>query len=162
MATCYTHLGISQAKSKTGEELSVPVSQTGAPPAGGELLAGISRRMVQILARHVGKGPTKCKTHWAGGDMLVVVLGGGYTDAERTLYERGRAEDVRAYRSAIQDALKEDMSTEVESLTGRTVVAFMSCSHQQPDLLVEIFVLEPLAPGDGDRPVAAPEEPAAA
>src|SRR3954463_16006280 len=111
---------------------------------GGELLASISRRIVQLLARHAGKGPTKCKTHWAGPDTLVVVLGGGYTEAERTLYERGRAEDVRAYRTAIQDALSEDMTTEVEELTARRVVAFMSTSHQDPDLLVEIFVLEPL------------------
>jgi len=113
-------------------------------PEGGELLASISRRIVQLLARHAGKGPTKCKTHWAGPDTLVVVLGGGYTEAERTLFERGRAEDVRAYRTAIQDALSEDMTAEVEELTARRVVAFMSTSHQDPDLLVEIFVLEPL------------------
>src|SRR4051812_38707084 len=111
---------------------------------GGELLASISRRIVQLLARHAGKGPTKCKTHWAGPDTLVVILGGGYTEAERTLYERGHADDVRAYRSAIQDALSDDMTREVEELTGRSVVAFMSTSHQDPDLNVEIFVLKPL------------------
>jgi len=114
---------------------------------GGELLASISRRIVQLLARHAGKGPTKCKTHWAGPDLLVVVLGGGYTEAERTLYERGHAEDVRAYRSAIQEALSEDMTAEVEELTRRKVIAFMSTSHQDPDLLVEIFVLEPVREG---------------
>jgi uncharacterized protein YbcI len=81
---------------------------------GGELLASISRRIVQLLARHAGKGPTQCKTYWAGPDMLVVVLGGGYTEAEQTLYERGQAEDVRAYRTAIQHALSSDMSSEVE------------------------------------------------
>jgi len=36
------------------------------------------------------------------------------------------------------------MTREVAELTGRKVVAFMSGSHQNPDLLVEIFVLEPL------------------
>lgn len=123
-------------------------------PEGGELLASISRRIVQLLARRVGKGPTKCKTHWAGPDMLVVVLGGAATEAERTLYERGREEDVRAYRTAIQAALSEDMTGEVEELTGRTVVAFMSTSHQDPDLMVEIFCLEPLQEGVDGRPVA--------
>ena len=143
--------------------MSAPISGS-IIPAGGELLASISRRIVQLLARHAGKGPTKCKTHWAGSDTLVVVLGGGYTEAEQTLYERGRAEDVRAYRSAIQDALSADMSNEVESLTGRKVVAFMSCSHQEPDLLVEIFVLEPLISEDGDgdgRPSVAEDAPVA-
>ena len=116
-------------------------------PEGGELLASISRRIVQLLARRAGKGPTKCKTHWAGPDILVVVLGGGYTEAEHTLFERGRADDVRAYRSAILEALREDMTAEVEELTGRSVVAFMSTSNQDPDLLVEIFVLA--SQGDG-------------
>jgi uncharacterized protein YbcI len=102
-------------------------------PEGGELLASISRRIVQLLAQHAGKGPTKCKTHWAGPNILVVVRG-GYTEAERTLYERGRAQDVRAYRDAIQDALGQEMGAEVEKLTGRKVVAFMSTSHQEPDL----------------------------
>jgi uncharacterized protein YbcI len=125
-------------------------------PGGGELLASISRRIVQLFARHAGKGPTRCKTHWAGPDLLIVVLGGGYTEAEQTLYERGRAEDVRAYRSAIQEALREDMTAEVEELISRKVVAFMSTSHQDPDLLVEVFVLEPVA---GEASVA--ELPAA-
>jgi uncharacterized protein YbcI len=130
---------------------------------GGELLASISRRTVQVLARHAGKGPTKCKSHWAGPDMLVVVLGGGYTEAEETLYERGRAEDVRAYRAAIQDALSEDVASEVETLTERSVVAFMSASHQDPDLQVEIFVLEPLpgAATDGSQLTASEPPPAA-
>jgi uncharacterized protein YbcI len=142
--------------------MSLSISDGDAPVAdrleGGELLASISRRTVQVLARHAGKGPTKCKTHWAGPDMLVVVLGGGYTDAEQTLYERGRGEDVRAYRTALQDALSEDMATEVEALTGRKVVAFMSASHQGPDLQVEIFVLEPLAAASVDGGQLAPSE----
>jgi uncharacterized protein YbcI len=121
-------------------------------PTGGELLAAVSRRIVRLFARHAGKGPTKCKTHWAGPDTLVVVLGGGYTEAEQTLFERGRGPDVIAYRAAIQDALEEKMRSEVEGLTGRSVVAFMSASHQDPDLMVEIFVLESLADGDGARP----------
>jgi uncharacterized protein YbcI len=145
--------------------VSIEISKDGsdgARPGGGELLASISRRIVQLLARRAGKGPTKCKTHWAGSDMLVVVLGGGYTEAERTLYERGRAEDVRAYRTAIQDALAEDMAGEVKELTGRDVVAFMSTSHQDPDLLVEIFVLEPLQDGLDVPSIAPPERAPAA
>jgi len=44
------------------------------------------------------------------------------------------------------------MRSEVEDLTGRRVVAFMSASHQDPDLMVEIFVLESPGDGDGARP----------
>jgi uncharacterized protein YbcI len=94
--------------------------------------------------------------------MLVVVLGAGYTEAERTLYERGRAEDVRAYRNAIQVALGQELGAEVEKLTGRKVVAFMSTSHQEPDLQVEIFVLKPFADVSSVTHVSAPERAPAA
>jgi hypothetical protein len=35
----------------------------------------------------------------------------------------------------------------VEGLTGRKVRAFMSANHQDPDLAVELFVLEPQQTG---------------
>ena len=34
---------------------------------------------------------------------------------------------------------------EIEALTGRKVVGFMSDNHVDPDLAVEVFVLEPPA-----------------
>lgn len=110
---------------------------------GGEVLASISTQIVQLLRDAVGKGPTRCKTHWAGSDMLLVVLGGGYLTSEQTLYAAGRAADVRAGRQALQDVLEERMRAVVEQHVGRRVVAFMSAQHQDPDLQVEIFVLEP-------------------
>lgn len=110
---------------------------------GGEVLASISTQIVQLLRDAVGKGPTRCKTHWAGSDMLLVVLGGGYLTSEQTLYAAGRGADVRAGRQALQDVLEERMRAVVEQHVGRRVVAFMSAQHQDPDLQVEIFVLEP-------------------
>jgi hypothetical protein len=41
----------------------------------------------------------------------------------------------------------------IERLTGRTVVAFMSASHQRPDIQVEMFVL------DGDADLRGSAEP---
>jgi uncharacterized protein YbcI len=38
-----------------------------------------------------------------------------------------------------------DISREIEDLTGRKVVGFMSDNHIDPDLAVEVFVLEPVA-----------------
>ena len=46
---------------------------------------------------------------------------------------------------ALQQTLAERMKKTVEELTGRSVVAFMSASHQEPDLSAEIFVLAPEA-----------------
>ena len=41
--------------------------------------------------------------------------------------------------------METDLSREIEELTGRKVVGFMSDNHIDPDLAVEVFVLEPRA-----------------
>jgi uncharacterized protein YbcI len=112
-------------------------------PQGGEALAAISNGVVRLMREATGKGPTRSKTHWAGSDTLLVVLGGGYLDAEKTLYAAGRADDVRQSRQAIQDVLENRLRALVEENIGRKVVAFMSTAHQDPDLQLEIFMLEP-------------------
>jgi hypothetical protein len=38
-----------------------------------------------------------------------------------------------------------DFVAAIEDLTGRTVIAFMSANHIDPDLAAEVFVLEPAA-----------------
>ncbi len=127
---------------------------------GGQLLVAISGAMVTIFRNFLGKGPERCKTYWVGSDMLVVVLGGGYSTAEQTLFEAGRGAAVQESRLALQQILADEMKAMVESLTGRKVVAFLSASHQEPDLSVETFLLQPL---ESDSPAAfqrrASEEP---
>ena len=107
------------------------------------LLVAVSAAMVTTFREVTGKGPDHCKTYWAGKDTLLILLTGGYTVAEQTLFEAGRGGLVQDSRRAIQQAMAKRMSERVEDLTGRKVVAFMSASHQDPDLSVEILVLEP-------------------
>jgi uncharacterized protein YbcI len=40
--------------------------------------------------------------------------------------------------------MRVDMSREIVQLTGRKVIRFMSDNYIDPDLAVEVFVLEPL------------------
>lgn len=138
-----------------------PVAEQTPRLAGGQLLVAISDAMVRVFRDFLGKGPDRCKTYWAGSDMLVILLGGGYTVAEQTLYDAGRGDAVQDSRHALQKALEDKSRAMVERLTGRQVVAFMSASHQSPDLSAEIFVLAPL---EADSPVAFPspslEQPA--
>ncbi|MDQ3356567.1 MAG: DUF2294 domain-containing protein [Actinomycetota bacterium] len=79
----------------------------------------------------------------AGSDLVVVLLRGGFTIAEQTLYEGGHESSVRDSRHALQDTLEGRMTDIIEELTRRKVVAFMSASHQDPDLQVELLLLEP-------------------
>ncbi|MBA2765309.1 MAG: DUF2294 family protein [Thermoleophilaceae bacterium] len=115
---------------------------------GGRMLVALSREIVGIFRDSVGKGPDQCRTYWAGKDMVVVLLSGGYTAAEQTLFEAGRGSTVQESRHAIQQALGARMRSAVESVAGRQVIAFMSASHQAPDLSAELFVF---APQSGDR-----------
>lgn len=119
---------------------------------GGQLLVAISNSMVRLFRDFLGKGPERCKTFWAGSDMLVVLLGGGYTVAEQTLYDDGKGGAVQDSRHALQMTLEARATEIVEGLTARSVVAFMSASHQDPDLSAEIFVLSAAKP---DAPEAA-------
>jgi uncharacterized protein YbcI len=121
---------------------------------GGQLLSQVSSEMVGIFRDFLGKGPERCKTYWAGSDLLVILLGGGFTVAEQTLFEAGRGEAVQDSRLALQQTLAKRMTATVEELTGRKVIAFMSASHQDPDLSAEIFVLEP---EEADSPAASPD-----
>ncbi|NLT06523.1 MAG: DUF2294 family protein [Solirubrobacterales bacterium] len=109
----------------------------------GEVLASISNRVVGLMREAVGKGPTRCKTHWAGDDIVIVVLGGGFLASEQTLYEAGREDQVKANRAAIQEVLEQEMRKIIEEHVGRRVTAFMSTQHQNPDVQLEIFMLEP-------------------
>lgn len=109
----------------------------------GPLLAEISTRVVQLHKSWYGRGPTKARTYW-NHDVITVVLRGGLTQDERTLRDAGRGEAVLAYRMQFQEAMRERFKREMERLTGRTVIGFMSgVQVEEPEIAVEVFVLEP-------------------
>ena len=108
----------------------------------GEVMAAISGRIVSLHKEFYGKGPTKAKTYYHG-DVITVLLRGGFTRVEETLLEEGRGEDVIEQRMAFQEVMRERYTEAIEEITGRKVAAFMSGSHQDPDLICEVFVLDP-------------------
>src|SRR6476620_7368770 len=110
----------------------------------GELAAAISKTVVKALARTTGRGPTKAKTT-IGENGVFVVLQDTLTVGEQTLEQAGEGAAVLDLRRRWQRVMQADVSREIEELTGRKVVGFMSDNHIDPDLAVEVFVLEPLA-----------------
>jgi uncharacterized protein YbcI len=77
-------------------------------------------------------------------DTVVCILQGGFTTVERTLLDTGDVESVYQMRRSFQQAMEEEFRRIVEEATGRTVIAYMSSIHVDPDLAVELFVLEPV------------------
>ena len=111
----------------------------------GELAAAISTTVVRALARTTGRGPTKAKTT-LGENGVFVVLQDSLTHGEQTLADAGQGAAVLDLRRRWQSVMQADVSREIEELTGRKVIGFMSDNHIDPDLAVEVFVFEPLAP----------------
>jgi uncharacterized protein YbcI len=108
----------------------------------GRMLAEVSNRIVGLHKEFYGKGPTKAKTYYQG-DLLVVLLRGGFTRVEETLRAAGRGANVIEQRMAFQEVMRDRYKEVIEEATGRRVVGFMSGSQQDPDMLAELFVLEP-------------------
>jgi uncharacterized protein YbcI len=125
------------------------------------MLAQISTGLVQLHSRYYGKGPTKAKTHMVNG-TVVCILRGGFTTVERTLVDTGQVESVYQMRRSFQQAMEQEFRQVVEEATGRRVIAYMSSIHVDPDLAVEIFVLEPAEePAPDDHETGSAETPAA-
>jgi uncharacterized protein YbcI len=116
-------------------------------PTGGELSVAISNGMVQLLRQYTGRGPTKARTT-VGRDHVLIMLQDTLTRGEQTLVDAGYAEEVLLTRRRFQEVMRPDASRMIEELTGRSVIGFMSDNHANPDLGVEVFILE----ADG-RPV---------
>ena len=77
----------------------------------------------------------------------MVLLEDTLTKGERVLVANGRADKVLDIRKEFQAAMREECVKKVAELTGRGVVAMMSTNHIDPDLGVELFVLN--GPLDG-------------
>lgn len=113
--------------------------------------AKISREVVQVLKRKVGRGPTKARTY-LNSECVLVLLREGHTPSEQTMFEGGGARSVAQTRVDVSEALREPLIQIVEQHMGRKVEGFLSSSQQHPDLLDFVFVLEdsPLTRADED------------
>ena len=108
--------------------------------------SAISDAAVRLLSEYTGRGPTRSRTT-IDHDLVVVVLGDTLTRGERRLVESGKADRVLQLRHDFQLVMRDDLVEAVEVATRRKVTAFMSQNHIDPDLAVEVFMLEPRGQG---------------
>ena len=111
------------------------------PLTGDALLGAVTDSMVALHEQYHHRKPATARTRLMGGDLLACVMGGVYTDVEKTLIEIQRQTVVQESRSAFQDAMQHKFIAEVERLAGRRVTMFISNSHVGPDLEIELFML---------------------
>jgi len=115
-----------------------------APPLTDQaLLDAVTEAMVALHDRYYHRKPATAKTQLLGDDLLVCILGGVYTDVEKTMIEMQKHTVVQETRSDFQKAMQHKFIEAVERLSGRQVMAFISNSHVGPDIEMEIFMLAP-------------------
>jgi uncharacterized protein YbcI len=123
--------------------------------SGGELLSAISTRIVSLLREHYGRGPMRAKTYVLD-DLVVCVLRNGFIPIEETMMESGKQDEVLEMRRSFQTMMGMRYKGIVEELTGRRVTAFLSQAHIEPDLTLEIFLLDSPIEGFGSAEIREP------
>jgi uncharacterized protein YbcI len=126
---------------------ATPHHATDAAPAG-RLAMAISNRVVQIISEYTGRGPTKSRVYM-NGDIVVCVFSDSLTKGERKLVDNGEGDSVLQTRRTYQSLMRGEVTRAVEDLTGRRSIAFFSDNHVDPDMGIEVVVLEPLASDNG-------------
>lgn len=129
------------------------------PHGHGDVLTAISDGLVGLLKDYYGRGPTQVKSYYQD-DLVVCVLRGGFSRVEQTLLEGGRGAAVIEQRMAFQDLMRERFMAVIQHATGRDVIGFMSGNQQDPDIMCEVFILEPDR-SDRSEPIIKPEDLAA-
>lgn len=124
---------------------------------GGQLLAAISNRIVQIQREHYGRGPMKAKTYALDDLVVVVMRGTGFTPLEKTMLDSGDPERIVEMRHEFQHIMTKRFTDTIEELTDRKVLAFLSQAHVEPDLTLEIFFVDGPLEGFGAVELVQPE-----
>jgi uncharacterized protein YbcI len=109
---------------------------------GGELNAAVTREIVRIHTAAMGRGPKKSYS-FHNGESLITVLLEVLTRAEQNLVSYDEGDAVLAMRRLSQRAMADEMKAAIERITRRKVIAFMSDNHLDPDMAIEVFILDP-------------------
>jgi len=118
-------------------------------PSSGPLAAAISDAVVQLMRERTGRGPTHSKTT-IDENLVVSVLHNTLTTSERTLIAGGQTDLVLEGRRRHHHLMRAELVGTIQALTGRHVSAFLNDSHIDPDVSVEVFILEPRTAGERD------------
>jgi uncharacterized protein YbcI len=120
-------------------------SPAGAPPATSSRspLQGIADAAARHYKEQFGRGPVRCKAHFAGRDAVLVLLEGTMTPAEVQLVRDGHREHVRSFRTLQQHAVQAALVAAVGAYAGRPVQHAITGVDVTADVVTELFVLEP-------------------
>jgi len=109
----------------------------------------ISNAIARIKREFYGKGPSRTRT-FVYDRIIISVLDDVLTPVELTLKEGGRHALVRRTRLTFEDIMTKTFTGQIERLTGARVLAYHSQIVFDPDMAIEVFVLDRPAHRSGE------------
>jgi uncharacterized protein YbcI len=119
-------------------------------PSGTALRNAISNAMARVKREFYGKGPSRTRT-FVYDRIIFSVLDDVLTPVELTLKRGGRGALVRRTRLTFEDIMTRTFTGQIERLTGARVLAYHSQILFDPDMAIEVFVLDRPARHQGAR-----------
>jgi uncharacterized protein YbcI len=128
----------------------------------GEAAGEITTRLIGLVRKQTGRGPTKAKAA-VSSDLVLVTLADCLTTTETQVVAAGHGELAVSTRRVLYDGIRAEATAIVEELTQREVTAYLTAQHDEPDLAILVFYLGPepltLASDHANRAIATVEEP---
>jgi uncharacterized protein YbcI len=101
----------------------------------------IANCMGDIQADYYGVAPRKAEAHYLPGKLVTVVLRETFTKAEERLIAHGSGEPLREGRERFQRLSEDQFVSVIEQQTGERVSTFVSTTHLEDAVAVEVFLL---------------------
>jgi uncharacterized protein YbcI len=101
----------------------------------------IAARISEIQADFYGTAPRKAEAHYTPGRLVTVVLTETFTKAEKRLIAHGAGEPLRDGREQFQRLSEDQFVSAIEQQTGERVATFVSTTHLEDAVAVEVFLL---------------------
>ena len=133
------------------DSFQTPERAPGQPPTSltarleGPQLAALSNAIVGLHRRYYGRGATKARTYQVHDDLVIIEMRDAYLTVEHTLLARGQIAAVHSTRMTFQQAMSHEFIAAVEEITGRKIESYQSQTFAFPEVILEIFYLEPVA-----------------
>ena len=110
----------------------------------------ISDGIAGMHREHYGRGADRTRT-LIHQDVVMTRLEGCFTTVEKKMIAEGAFLQVRETRTMFQDWMRPRFTEIVEEATGGRVTAFFSQVSRDPDMALEVFLLERAGSSAGDR-----------
>jgi uncharacterized protein YbcI len=106
-------------------------------------MTAITRGLVRLYKEHYGLGPTRARSWFCGGEVIVCVMEEMLTTKEQTMREAGDAAGIHETRQTVQAVMEPEMSAVVEKALERGVEAVVGGLNVEVDIATYVFLLQP-------------------